>query len=64
MAVERGDAVAMVDDNAVAVTGHGAGRDDRTAVGCDDGRAIARADVHTGVVFLRLIDRVVAPAER
>ena len=64
MAVERGDAVAMVDDDAVAVTGHGAGRNDRTAVGCDDGRAIARADVHTGVVFLRLIDRVVAPTER
>ena len=63
MAVERGDAVAMVDDNAVAVTGHGAGRDDRAAVGRNDGRAVACADVHAGVILLRLIDRVVAPAE-
>ena len=63
VAVERGDAVAMVDDDTIAVAGHGAGRDDRAAVGRNDGRAVARADVHAGVVLLRLVDRVVAPAE-
>ena len=63
VAIERGDAVAMVDDDTVAITGHSAGRDDRAAVGRNDARAIARADVHTGVILLRVIDRVVAPAE-
>ena len=53
----------MVDDDTIAVAGHGAGRDDRAAVGRNDGRAVARADVHAGVVLLRLVDRVVAPAE-
>ena len=50
VAVQRRQAVAVVDDDGIAIAADPAGFDDGTAIGCLDGRAIIDADIDAAVV--------------
>ena len=58
VAVKGRQAVAVVDDDGIAVAADPAGFDDDTAVGCVDGRTVVDADIDAAVIDRRPEDRM------